>query len=471
MISDLLKTDYLDKDRVQIVIEALRMDPPEDHMTEEPFPGWIRIEREGEKPFYKSPFPRTVLRSAAMLRDYLSKEQAAGRKAEIEEAKFTFKRKHGVQKKLSTLPSPVIVRDDAPEAQDANSVDSKDVLGYRTVVQLLTRDPDKTTDHKKLLSNAAKQVDKFRPSNGNQTPSSFEQLKKKLCDASDMEDIVHCLTEDQQGILALRSSFSDMCLAEISQMDKNGPLVEFPPSVNENVYSKVVEYGMLACPQLITMAINLVVKKEDPVLPSDVLKIATLFSTMCYSTNHNINALVKLRSINLQMDGLTNRGMEMQHDCGLAQCSRSLSNHRDLFAEVGRDVMDNTAAGFPLQSMLDNCDLQQEHLTVEVIEKETIDTSHLSTLKKSKEEALALFCKEQVLLGAEQNKDELEHLRYVIGVETGKILAANRPKAAKLAKYLPVHHKHENSEVKPTPAITFILKPYPLQETKESCQN
>ena len=448
------------------------MDPPEEHVTEEPFPGWIRIERAGEKPFYKSPIPRTVLRSAAMLRDFLSKERAAGRMNEIEEDKFSFKRKHGVKTKVpATSPTPINVSGEAPEAQVAKSVESKEVYEHRTVVELLTRNPDQLTDHKKMLSNAAKQVDKFRPGSENQNPSSFEQFKKKLCDASDMKDVVHCLTEDQQGIEALRSSFSDMCLAEISQIHKNGPLVEFPPSVNENVYSRVVEYGMVACPQLITMAINLVVKKEDPVLPSDVLKIATLFSTMCYSANHNIDALVKLRSINLQMDGLTNRGVEMQHDSGLAQCSRSLSNHRDLFAEVGRDVMNNTAVGFPLQSMLDNCDLQQEHLTVEVIEKETMDTSHLSTLKKSKEEALALFCKEQVLLGSEQNTDEREHLRYVIGVEAGKILAANRPKAAKLARYLPAHHKHENSEVKPTPAITFILKPYPLQETKGSCQN
>ena len=84
-----------------------------------------------------------------------------------------------------------------------------------------------------------------------------------------------------------------------------------------------------------------------------------------------------------------------------------------------------------------------------------------------KEEALALFSKEQILLGEEQNKDEKDHLLYVIGVAAGKILAANRPEAENLKKYLPTHHIHKNNDVKPTPAITFILKPYPYQETRK----
>ena len=50
--------------------------------------------------------------------------------------------------------------------------------------------------------------------------------------------------------------------------------------------------------------------------------------------------------------------------------------------------MNNTAASFPYQSILINCDLQSEHLTVEVVEKETIDTSDLSHVSKTKKEAI-----------------------------------------------------------------------------------
>ena len=93
----------------------------------------------------------------------------------------------------------------------------------------------------------------------------------------------------------------------------------------------------------------------------------------------------------LIVDGLSNIAIDMLSDTGLAHCSRSLSNHRDLLAHVGPGIMFNTAPEFPYQSTLDNCDIQSEHLTVEVLEKETIDTTHLSTKKMSKEDALKLF--------------------------------------------------------------------------------
>ena len=450
------------------------MDTPEEHITEEPYLGWVRIEREGDKAYYKSPFPRTVIRSAAMLRQFLSKERAAGRMLDIEEEKFSFKRKHGLKRKggdAHARSDTAIIcaenEDFTPQVEENDA--TNELFEDRTVVDLLTRDPSNIVDHRKLLSHTAKQVDMFRPKDIDNNQNSFHQLKDRLAGASDMKDIVNILNTDEQGIDALRASFSEICLGEISQMNsKRGPLVDFPPSVNENVYSKIVEYGLTSCPHLVSLAINLIVKKEDPVLPSDVLKIATLFSNMCYSTNNNMDALVKLRSLTQQMDGLTNKGLDILSDCGLAQCARSLSNHRDLFAEIGRGVIDNTAKNFPYQSILDNCDLMQEHLTVEVVEKETVDTSHLSTIRKSKKEALALFGKEQVLLGEEANTVEREHLLYVVGVTVGKILASKRPEAKKLMKYLPAHHKHQNSDVKQTPAITFIIKPYPYQETKGS---
>ena len=201
------------------------MDTPEELVAEEPYPGWLRTEKEGSRPFYKSPFPRTVIRSAAILRDYLVKERAAGRMLDIEEDKFSFKRKIGV--KIKGVISPPVHVGAADEVVVEGSK-------HRTVVELLTRDSEKITDHKKLLSSSAKDVDKFRAKNDYQKPPNFENFKKKLSEAADMKDLVHCFMEDQQGVEALRASFSDMCLAEISQVNvKNGPLVEFPPSINE----------------------------------------------------------------------------------------------------------------------------------------------------------------------------------------------------------------------------------------------
>ena len=77
-----------------------------------------------------------------------------------------------------------------------------------------------------------------------------------------------------------------------------------------------------------------------------------------------------------------------------------------------------------------------------------------------------MFNKDMFLLNTEDNKAEREHLLHVVGIAVGKILASRRPEAKKLACFLPAHHDHQNSNRKLTPALTFIIKPYPYQETK-----
>ena len=142
-----------------------------------------------------------------------------------------------------------------------------------------------------------------------------------------------CLNEDGGIMDAVGMMFSDTCLSEISRIDLNaGPLVDFPTDLNENIFSSIVDFGIAQCPRLVFFIISMVVRHGEPVLPSHVMKIATLFSSICYAVNKNLSALPKLRSLTLQVDGLSNIGLDMLSDQGLAQCARSLSNHRDMFA-------------------------------------------------------------------------------------------------------------------------------------------
>ena len=53
-------------------------------ITEEPVPGWLRYEVEGEKPWFKTPVPRTVIRDAIKLQDFLEKEHSNERMLEVD---------------------------------------------------------------------------------------------------------------------------------------------------------------------------------------------------------------------------------------------------------------------------------------------------------------------------------------------------------------------------------------------------
>ena len=432
--------------------------------TEEPFPGWLRIEVEGKKPTYRTPFPRTVITSAAKLEDFLDKEHSAGRSLNIDKSLFSFKRRLGLKQKV-TPPPPSLESAEVNAA--TKDIDEKDSGKVRGVVELLTRDHEAKIDHRKLFFNVSKKVDAFRPSDAHETPTNFDDMMKEVSTARDMRELLTTLGGSTEVVNSLSLMFTDLCLAEVSQISTAaGPMVDFPVSVNENIYCDVVEYGIKKCPRLISLVINLVVRREEPVLPKDVLRIATCFANLCYLVNRDINAVVKLRSLTEQMDGMTNLGLDILADLGLGQCARTLSNHRDLFAEVGVEVMNSTAAEYPLQSTVDNCDLQNEHLTLETIEKETIDTSHLSTAKLSKQEALDMFTKDMLLMNTEENKAEKEHFQYLVAVGIGKVLALRRQHAKKLGEFLPDHHLHQNSSRNLSPALTFIMKPYALQETR-----
>ena len=455
-------------------------------VTEEPLPGWLRFEKIGEKPWFKTPIPRTVIRSKSSLKEYLEKEHKQDRKLDVDGSEFSFKRRLGLKhhgstsslssshseitSEVSEITSEVNVNQEVGTDEVTEAGEPSKILRSRgidmTIANRLVKTKD-VLDHRKLLSKSSKAIDSFRINDGYTTPATFDQLKERISLSSDLRAFLTELISEDSVVSSLDLMFSDCCLMEISRLKTNeGPLVEFPGSVNSNVYCDVVEYGMKHCPRLLHFVVNMVTRRGEPVLPSHVLKCATLLSSICYAANHELDALVKLRSLTLQVDGLNNIGLDTLSDLGLTQCARSLSNHRDLFAQLGPNVMSLTAVRCPYQSTIDNCDFQSEHLTVETIEKETIDTSHLSTDRLSKEEALKLFSKEELFLGNKKHEKEVKHLKKVLAIGVARILSDARPEARHLQKLLPKHHEHENSKKELSPALTFILKPYPYQETK-----
>ena len=86
----------------------------------------------------------------------------------------------------------------------------------------------------------------------------------------------------------------------------------------------------------------------------------------------------------------------------------------------------------------------------------------------SKEDAFGLFRKELVLLGCEENTEELNHIMKIMAMCAADVIAKGRPAARILSKFLPSHHEHSTSSMKLVPAHTFILKPYPYQETNNA---
>ena len=61
------------------------------------------------------------------------------------------------------------------------------------------------------------------------------------------------------------------------------PLTEFPPNVNENVYAKIISFGLRHSRGVISFLLNLLVKREQPVQEKDSVRIAFIFSIIAHT--------------------------------------------------------------------------------------------------------------------------------------------------------------------------------------------
>ena len=216
-------------------------------ISEEPAPGWQRHETEGERPFYKTPIPRTVIRNKVRLNEYLEKEHMHGRMTDLDENNFSFKRRLGLTSRKNS------VSELSQEVTASNTSKSSDVCSTpsTTIVQRLTKN-SVPVDHKKMLLDSCKMIDDMRLSDAYETPNKFEELKKRLGESKDLIDLLQSLNAMNSVSEALDMMLTDACLSEISRISLiSGPLVDFPPSVNENAYTKLIEFAVEQCPVLI----------------------------------------------------------------------------------------------------------------------------------------------------------------------------------------------------------------------------
>ena len=188
-------------------------------VTEEPFPGWVRSEVAGSTPCYKSPFPRTTLTSQAKLKQFLAKEHAAGRYLDVNGSEFSFKRRLG----LRSRPSSVAAKEGRPPCpgpeRSLPEEASKERDKVKSPVELLTRNPDMSVDHRKLVSLEAKKVDGFRANDAYDTPDNFKEIKEKMIAAANLRELLAVMTEDSKINESLTVLMSDMCLSEVSHIN------------------------------------------------------------------------------------------------------------------------------------------------------------------------------------------------------------------------------------------------------------
>ena len=302
-------------------------------------------------------------------------------------------------------------------------------------------------EHRKELKAAAQVLDERRRTCPVDNAAKLAEMKLKLAMAKSVEEMVSILGCDSEAMALIARMMDDWVLQELLTLRTNEEVIclsEWPNSEKSNFFADVVRLAARKAPVTLDFLLRIILKGEETnVEPKDVISIATVFAHLASMADKSNNAFQKIQSLQMKMQGLTDEGLQAQKDLGLAICARTLRLSRDQFREVADKCLVEETMRRPSMSTIDNCDQKGFHTTVEYVEVEHEDTSHLSVEPLGKEETLALFDIDQLLLGNEHLQDEKKHLEGIILLEVGKVIAQARPEQlAHWLKVLPLKHSH-----------------------------
>ena len=327
--------------------------------------------------------------------------------------------------------------------------------------------------HLKELKSAAKLLDQVRSNCDAGDPDALElaALKFNLSLSKSVEEMVETMGCNERAIQAMSRLVEQRVLEELLTIGTDEgviPLSEWPNSQMQNFFVEVVKLAARKTPITLSLLLRLILKNEEAnVEPVHVINVATVFSQLSHLADKSNNALSKINSLQLKMHGLTDEGLDAQVPLGLGVTARTLRSARDDFAEVAETCLVEETKSRPVQSTLDNCDQKGSHSTVEYLEVEYEDTTHLSVDAMGPEEVLQLFNVDLLLLNREELKDEKDHLERIILTETAKVLSHARPEIGHWLKLLPRHHSHPHDHLPLREASIVLRPPHWLQETKQ----
>ena len=293
-------------------------------------------------------------------------------------------------------------------------------------------------------------------------------MKQKVVEAECLGQLVGVIFNDEVASKSVAWEFAQAVTGEIAALARDGPLTEFPPNVNTNIYARVCEYGMEKLPLLTTVLARVSIRSSTAVLPSDVISISNTIANICFLANRNLDGVVKTRSFALQASGTTDEGLGLLSSAGLTTTPRHLNQFRDKFAEVGPLLLQSLSKKHPTQVLLDNLNFRtsagaaQENMMLKCSVIEAVDTRMLSTVGKEKAEVLEGFTIDKVLLQSPVNAEEREQLVRLIAKGFARTLATARPRAEKLGKFLRLQKKKVPQHIVNTDKI------YACNETSHS---
>ena len=295
-------------------------------MNENDPPGFVRLEGKTGRVFYlPSPDPSQPgqklrkLYNSAQVEEYLE----AGNIADVKVQDFDFKKRKlpeseeslEAEKKRQRPASDVF----AAEAEEVLDKVDGDVLPADAAE---ADPPTSRFDFRKLMTgglkvnhledlhSAARLLDQQRTRQVEfQAELDLAEVKLNLSTAESIDELVRRLGTSEVALRLMANVVEDRVfevLLTLSSSEGRNLLSEFPNSQQENFFAEVVKLASRKTPVALSFLTKLIVKDNaSAVAPSHVISIATVFSHLAHFVDRGNNALLKMNSLQMKLDGVT----------------------------------------------------------------------------------------------------------------------------------------------------------------------
>ena len=172
----------------------------------------------------------------------------------------------------------------------------------------------------------AEKLEQFRVSRAEEmSDSDLTNLKKTILDCQNHSELVEALSnipEIKKSFYQLQQSSLLEELVMVSSSSKN-PLTSFPFNINRNHYSDILDFALVEAKEVLSLLVNLTIRKEITIMENQVLSLSSLFSTLASAVSKKNNALQKTKTAAAKTNFLTNTGVDDFSKLGFLESSRS----------------------------------------------------------------------------------------------------------------------------------------------------
>ena len=281
-----------------------------------------------------------------------------------------------------------------------------------------------------------------------------------------LQDVIKIMNRDRPT--EPQQLYDEMIIA-LKREDSPFQSSQFPPNVNHNSYSKIVQFASLHMRRIYRLLLSLFPTTHQ-FSEDDIFPLAQTLSQLAVMVQRKSTAMKKLKTTILKTNGLTNIGLGNAMKSGITVGERTWRRTREFLAALSDGLITKSARNCMPMISFDNLNyvlrfMQQDFTQAVWLHKNVQTEGLVIDDHKTLDEKIQLFKEDTFLLSSHQNREYLLQFKVVMYTVMAQLISENIQGFKWMRKIFPKHHEHENREASTEPTTAHMEKPLYIPES------